>query len=187
MRTITVAEAKAMASDPEYIDTGDVGRMAILHEADGQESLVDLAAPGETEEQAIAAYMRRIGDADGDASDLCCVMIAGIARMKTYKEELTKATIEDVVLGEDGAEPTSCRLPDNDDRSEWCQAGVIDGVPVSVYYMLTPADYEVMGEDGDGSKIGWNDRVDRIELNLCACDRQGISEEAIDAVVARLG
>jgi hypothetical protein len=64
-----------MASDPAYLNKGDIGRMAILHEVDGQTSLVDLAAPGETEEQAIAAYMRRIGDAGGDTSDLCCEVI----------------------------------------------------------------------------------------------------------------
>lgn len=107
--------------------------------------------------------------------------------MKTYKTELSKATIADVTVGKDGAEQTSRCLPNNDDRSEWCEDGVIDGVPVSIYYMTTPEDDETVGEDGDWSQIDWASRVDRIELDLCTCDRQGITDAAIDAVVARLG
>jgi len=108
-------------------------------------------------------------------------------KMKTIKAILSKAAIEDVTVGKGGAEPTSRCLPDNDDRSEWCEDGTIDGVPVSIYYMTTPEDAETVREDGDWSLVDFNRRLDRIEINLCACDRQGITLAAIDAVVARLG
>ena len=108
-------------------------------------------------------------------------------KMKTINAILSKAAIEDVTVGKDGAEPTSRCLPDNDDRSEWCEGGTIDGVPVCIYYMTTPEDAETAGEDGDWSLVDFNRRLDRIEINLCACDRQGITLAAIEAVVARLG
>jgi hypothetical protein len=73
------------------------------------------------------------------------------------------------------------RLGDHDDRTEWRADGLIDGVPVSIYYMTTPEDDEVVGEDGDwSSSIDWGARVDRVDLNLCECDRRGITEEELD-------
>ena len=68
--SITLSEARAMASDAAYIEDGDVGRLAILAEIDGQDCLVDLAEPGNTQEQAVAAYLRRIGE-DDDGTVRC--------------------------------------------------------------------------------------------------------------------
>lgn len=99
--------------------------------------------------------------------------------MARYQEQLTRATAEDVTVDGDGAQPTSRRLPDNDDRIEWRESGKIDGVPVGIYYMTEP------GADEDN--IDWLGSVDRIELDLCGCDRLGVTDEAISAVVARLG
>lgn len=73
MRTITLSEARDMASDPAYITTEDVGRMAILCSTDEGESLVDLAATGETADQAIAAYLRRVSEDDADG--MSCAII----------------------------------------------------------------------------------------------------------------
>ncbi len=104
--------------------------------------------------------------------------------MKAYKAELSKATIHDVTSNGDNAEFTSRCLPAHlDGMSEMREDGTIDGVPVSIYYML---DEDDCSQD-DMSNVDWEAAVDRIELDLCACDRQDISDEAIDAVVARLG
>lgn len=103
--------------------------------------------------------------------------------MKTYKAELSKATIH-AVRGNGNAEFTSRCLPAHlAGMAEMREDGNIDGVPVSIYYMLD-ADDCVMDDLGS---IDWESKVDRIELDLCACDRQDTSDEAIDAVVARLG
>lgn len=108
--------------------------------------------------------------------------------MKTYKAELSKATIADVTVGKDGAEQTSRCFPDNDDRSEWREDGTIDGVPVKIYYMTTRDDNDYVTErDGDWSIIDWNSRVDRIEIDLIQCDRSGIADAAIEALIAKLG
>lgn len=108
--------------------------------------------------------------------------------MTTYNAMLSKATIKDVTVGKDGAEQTSRCLPNNDERSEWREDGTIDGVPVSIYYMTTPEDDDYVSErDGDWSQIDWDGRLDRIEIDLIQCDRKGITDAAIEALIARLG
>ena len=107
--------------------------------------------------------------------------------MTTYKAGLSKATLADVTVGKDGAEETSRCLPDNDDRSEWREDGMIDGVPVSIYYMTTPEDADQVGEDGDWSMIDWANRIDRIEIDLNQCDRMETTDAVIEALIARLG
>lgn len=107
--------------------------------------------------------------------------------MKTYKAELSKATLADVTTGKDGAYETSRCLPDNDDRTEWREDGMIDGVPVSIYYMTTAEDAEIVGDDCDLSLIDWGGRVDRIEIDLVQCDRNETTDAAIEALIARLG
>ena len=69
-----------------------------------------------------------------------------------------------------------------------CNGTCRDGVPVTVYYMTTTEDIEaVEASGGDFGVIPWCDRVDRIEIDDCACDRMDIADELIAALVARLG
>lgn len=98
--------------------------------------------------------------------------------------ELSRATIGDVLLDTDGAAQTGRCLPYGDTRDEWCEHGGVDGVPVRVYYLLTQDDDERIGE---GAEIDWAARVDRIEIDLPACERQAITHAALAALVARLG
>jgi hypothetical protein len=102
--------------------------------------------------------------------------------MKTYKAELSRATIHDVESNGDNAEFTRRCLPAHQaGLSEMREDGTIDGVPVRIYYML---DEDDCAKD-DMSRVDWEGAVDRIELDPCACERHDIAETAIDAVVAR--
>ena len=65
-RTITLSEARAMASDADLIEAGDVGRVAILPTVDGQEFLVDLAPAGTAVDDAAHEWARRMGEDDED-------------------------------------------------------------------------------------------------------------------------
>lgn len=102
--------------------------------------------------------------------------------------ELTTAKLSDVVSDNNGAELTN-RLIDGDpgyEYPEWQESGRVDGVPVYVYYRTTPADQKLVNEsDGDWGLVSWADRVDRIEINLVGCEREGVTDATISAVIAR--
>ena len=103
--------------------------------------------------------------------------------MSRYHKELSRATSTDVTSS-GHAEFTSRCLPSHlEGMAEMREDGAIDGVPVSIYHMLTEADCA----QEDMSNVDWESTCDRIELDLCECDRKDISDEAIAAVVARLG
>jgi len=112
--------------------------------------------------------------------------------MKTYSDTdtdltLSRATTSDLV-NPSGAEPTSRLLPDHQsDLVEWSESATIDGVFVKAYYMTTPEDEELAGESGAWDAIKWDERLDRIVIDIVACDRADIDDSAIDALIARLG
>ncbi len=103
------------------------------------------------------------------------------------KAVLTKATIE-MTENNSGAEPT-CRLLSDAEAglTEWRENATIDDVPVSVYYM-TDADDTASADAnyGDLGLVDWENCVDRIEIDICECDRQDISDEAIAALAKKL-
>ena len=110
--------------------------------------------------------------------------------MKTYSNDdltLSRATTADLT-NPTGAEPTSRLLPDHQsDLVEWSEDATIDGVPVTAYYMTTAEDEELAGESGAWDAIDWDERLDRIEIDIVQCDRYEIDYPAIDALIARLG
>jgi len=110
--------------------------------------------------------------------------------MKTYSDTdltLPKATTPDLI-NPTGAEPTSRLLPDHQsDLTEWEESATIDGVPVTAYYMTTQEDEDAAGENGAWDMIDWDDRLDRIVIDLVQCDRNDIDDSTIDALIARLG
>lgn len=97
---------------------------------------------------------------------------------------LTDATLADLTDRGDAA-PTSRRLPDGDQRSEWRIDGTVAGVPVSAYCLLTAADEQAIADaDGDASVIDWDARLERVEINLAACDRAMIPQARIDSLLS---
>jgi len=101
---------------------------------------------------------------------------------------LKNAKIENVIPDGNGADLTN-RLIDTDpnfEYPEWVEYGTIDGIPVAVYYRTTPKDQELVTENGgDWGAIDWDERVDRIEVDLYECDKLDIAESAIDALVKK--
>lgn len=88
------------------------------------------------------------------------------------------------------AEYTNRLIPGDEDyeHPEWSEYAVLDGVPIIVYYRTTPEDQKMVEENGgDFGAIDWEDRIDRIVIDLDKCDRQDISDEAMSAVVKKYG
>ena len=73
-RTITLSEARAMASDSDLIQAGDVGAVAILATVDGQESLVDLS--DDDVDTAAHEWARRMGTEDDEGNLDAAVIVA---------------------------------------------------------------------------------------------------------------
>ena len=99
------------------------------------------------------------------------------------KTALNKATIKDIKDAHDCDFTGRCLPAHQSNYSELREDGVIDGVPVSAYYMLTDDDCA----NDDLSQVDYEDRLDRIEIDICECDNQGISDEVIDALIEKLG
>lgn len=88
------------------------------------------------------------------------------------------------------AELTNRLIPgdENFEYPEWAEYGTLDGVPVVVYYRTTPDDQEMVEENGgDWGVVDWEERIDRITLNLTQCDRDEIADEKMEAVCAKYG
>lgn len=99
-------------------------------------------------------------------------------------EVLTKATIE-MATDCQGAEMTN-RVTGNN-LVEWRENAKIDGIPVSVYYMTGKDEQDVVDDNGgDWGAIDWESCIDRIEIDICECDRQEISDSAIAALTEKL-
>ena len=104
------------------------------------------------------------------------------------KKILKKATIDNVIHDNDGADLTN-RLIDTDpnfEYPEWVSRGTIDNVPVAVYYRTTPEDQALVNENGGAyDEIDWDKRVDHIEVDLDECDKLDITESAIADLVKK--
>jgi len=100
------------------------------------------------------------------------------------KTVLTKATIE-MTTECQGADMTN-RVTGNE-LVEWRENAKIDGVPVSVYYMTGEDEQDVVNNNGgDWGAIDWESCIDRIEIDICECDRQEIADSAIAALAEKL-
>ena len=85
----------------------------------------------------------------------------------------------------DQAELTNRLIADDPDfdNPEWQEFGTIDDVPIIIYYRTTPEDEEMVNENGgDWGSVDWDERIDRITLDLANCDRAGISTEKLKEV-----
>lgn len=67
---------------------------------------------------------------------------------------------------------------------EWAESAKLDGVPITIYYITTPEDES---DDNSFDLVDWENRVDRITIDLVACDDNDITDDKIDAVCAKYG
>jgi len=75
---------------------------------------------------------------------------------------------------------------DNFDYPEWAEYGTLDGVPVVIYYRTTPEDQDEVEENGgDWGLVDWEERIDRITVDLTGCDRAETPGEEIDLVCSK--
>jgi hypothetical protein len=103
----------------------------------------------------------------------------------TVETLLKRASIADVttVQGSNAIWTSRCLESHQAGYAEMREDGTIDGVPVSMYYMLDEDDQA----SDDLADVDWAAALDRIEIDLCRCDQMGIDDAAITALVARLG
>ena len=107
---------------------------------------------------------------------------------KAYRAKKNRKKLIDKIFSDfksDGNAELTNRLIVNDpdfDYPEWIERGTIDGVPIAIYYRTTPEDQKKAEELEDWGSIDWEDRITRVVNSAVECDREGISDEAIQAV-----